>query len=73
MEKTKSKSSRIGAIVILLFVLVCSTLILMEMRQNLINELGDQPVQAVIESTVDDVFPIPTRDPNYTPEPIIDA
>lgn len=73
MEKTKSKSSHIREIVILLIVLVCITLILMEMRQNLINELGDQSVQAVIESTVDDVFPIPTRDPNYTPEPILDA
>ncbi len=73
MEKTKSKSSHIREIVILLIVLVCITLILMEMRQNLINELGDQSDQTVIETTVEDVLPIPTRDPNYTPEPILDA
>jgi len=46
---------------------------MVEMTQNLINEIDAQTDQAVLESTVEDIRPTPTWDPNYTPEPIIDA
>jgi hypothetical protein len=73
MEKTTNKSNRIREIVILLVALVCAALVMMEMTQNLINEMDAQMDQAVLESTVEVVRPTPTWDPNYTPEPIIDA
>ena len=74
MENTQNKKSRIGETIILLLILVCATLILVDMTTNLINELDTQNNQVFINETLTPTPNArPTYPPDYIPPPIIDS
>lgn len=50
MENSKNKKSRIGEIIIILLVLICTALVLAEMTTNLVAELNSQASQLLILS-----------------------
>ena len=74
MENAQNKESRIGEIIILLLVLVCATLILIDMTTNLINEINTQNNQVVINETLMPTLNARFADlADYTPLSSIDS
>ena len=75
MEKSKTKKKkRLAPTIVLIFVLISSVLILMELAKNVSVEIQSQGGGNIVVPTSEPTkYVAPTRSPDYTAEPIIDA